>query len=120
MFSIRFETENGISTQTSGALTNPGTEVEGQAMRGSFSYTSPEGLPITVNWYADETGFHAEGEHLPRQPVVPTGPEVPTYPYGAPAGVRGPVPVGRVISPAVVGPRPGPVPLIRTLPTLAP
>lgn len=35
---------------------------------GSFSYTSPEGIPIHLNFVADENGFRAEGAHLP-QPV---------------------------------------------------
>ena len=40
-------------------------------MVGSFSYTSPEGVPITLNYVADENGFHAEGAHLPTPPPIP-------------------------------------------------
>jgi hypothetical protein len=38
---------------------------------GSYSYTSPEGKNILLNWRADENGFHAEGDHLPTPPPVP-------------------------------------------------
>lgn len=40
-------------------------------MSGSYSYTSPEGEPVETRWFADETGFHAEGSHLPVAPPVP-------------------------------------------------
>ena len=46
-------------------------EQEAQVIQGSFSYTSPEGIPITVNYIADEFGFRAEGDHLPKQPAIP-------------------------------------------------
>jgi hypothetical protein len=38
---------------------------------GSYSYTSPEGIPITLNWEAGPEGFHASGAHLPTPPPVP-------------------------------------------------
>lgn len=40
-------------------------------MQGSYSYTSPEGKPITVTYIADELGFRAEGNHLPTPPPIP-------------------------------------------------
>jgi hypothetical protein len=37
--------------------------------RGSYSYISPEGIPITVNYVADdEGGFQPQGDHLPTPP----------------------------------------------------
>ncbi|XP_059473485.1 pupal cuticle protein Edg-78E-like, partial [Neocloeon triangulifer] len=33
---------------------------------GTVSYVSPEGIPITLSYTADETGFHPVGDHLPR------------------------------------------------------
>lgn len=40
-------------------------------MQGSYSYTAPDGTPISASWYADETGFHVEGAHLPTSPPIP-------------------------------------------------
>ena len=36
-------------------------------MSGSYEYTGADGELYRVNWYADETGYHAEAEHLPRE-----------------------------------------------------
>ena len=38
---------------------------------GSYSYTSPEGIPISVSYTADENGFRAEGDHLPKPVELP-------------------------------------------------
>ena len=40
-------------------------------MKGSYSYTSPDGQLITVNWIADENGFQAIGDHLPKPVEIP-------------------------------------------------
>lgn len=54
-----FETSNGIKQEASGQLkdvtvqeTQQQAKVE--ALRGTFSYTAPDGTPITVEWIADE------------------------------------------------------------------
>jgi hypothetical protein len=49
--------------------------VQVMVMKGSYSYTGADGLPYTVDWYADETGFHPSAPHLP-QSVLPNHPEV--------------------------------------------
>ena len=46
-------------------------EERGTVSRGSYSYTDPNGTPITVNWVADENGFQASGDHLPTPPPMP-------------------------------------------------
>ncbi len=67
-----YETGNGIVFQEQGTLKNPGQrDLESSAVVGSYSYTSPEGIPITVNYVADENGFRAEGAHLPTPPPIP-------------------------------------------------
>ena len=43
----------------------------GLVKSGSFSYTSPEGLPISLTYHADEQGFRAEGAHLPKPVEMP-------------------------------------------------
>ncbi|KAE8574031.1 cuticle protein CP14.6 [Halyomorpha halys] len=74
-YKYRYQTSNGISVEEEGFLKNPGTKEEAQTARGSYSYTAPDGQVITVKWYADETGFHAEGAHIPGSggtPIQPT------------------------------------------------
>lgn len=67
-----YETGNGISVREEGILKNPGQrDLETAAVSGSYSYTSPEGIPITVTYIADENGFRAEGAHLPTPPPIP-------------------------------------------------
>lgn len=68
---ISFESADGISRQESGVMTNQGTEDESPAVRGSYSYTAPDGTLITVNYIADKDGFRAEGAHLPTPPPIP-------------------------------------------------
>lgn len=38
---------------------------------GSYSYISPDGTVISVQWFADENGFQAFGDHLPTPPPIP-------------------------------------------------
>ncbi|CAH1391448.1 unnamed protein product [Nezara viridula] len=78
-----YETGNGISASEEGFLKNPGQkDLEAQTARGTYTYTAPDGQVITVNWYADETGFHADGAHLPTPPPVPgVAPQQP-FPRG--------------------------------------
>lgn len=38
---------------------------------GSFSYVSPEGQNIQLNYVADENGFQPTGDHLPTPPPIP-------------------------------------------------
>ncbi|GJQ69745.1 hypothetical protein Trydic_g22308 [Trypoxylus dichotomus] len=62
-----YETENGISAQERGR----GGDPTGTQAQGSFQYTSPEGIPIAVQYTADENGFQPQGEHLPTPPPIP-------------------------------------------------
>ncbi|XP_024881052.1 flexible cuticle protein 12-like [Temnothorax curvispinosus] len=61
-----YELSNGQTHQESAHLQNPGQENESLVVRGSFSYVDPEtNVKYTVNYVADENGFHPEGAHLP-------------------------------------------------------
>lgn len=52
-----YETGNGIAAQEQGYLKNAGVkDAEAQVAQGSFTYTSPEGIPISVSYIADENG----------------------------------------------------------------
>lgn len=54
---LSYETANGIAAQEQGYLKNLGVkDAEAQVAQGSFSYTSPEGIPITITYVADENG----------------------------------------------------------------
>ncbi|NP_001161364.1 cuticular protein RR-1 family member 53 precursor [Nasonia vitripennis] len=68
-----YETGNNIIAEESGYLKTFGEgEDRGEALvqQGSYSYTSPEGQLITIHYTADETGFHATGDHIPTPPPV--------------------------------------------------
>ena len=75
-FSFSYETGNNINAQESGYLKditedNPtGTLVQ----KGSYSYESPDGELINVEYQADENGFRVTGDHLPTPP--PVSPEI--------------------------------------------
>ena len=60
-----FEAENGIKQEAAGELRTVG-DADVMVMSGSYEYTGGDGELYRVNWYADETGYHAEAEHLPR------------------------------------------------------
>ncbi|GFG37115.1 hypothetical protein Cfor_05777 [Coptotermes formosanus] len=71
-YAYSYQTADGTTAQESGYLKNPGSrDLEAQSVQGSYSYTSPEGTPITVTYTADENGFRAQGAHLPVAPPIP-------------------------------------------------
>ncbi|XP_072395439.1 endocuticle structural glycoprotein SgAbd-2-like [Diabrotica undecimpunctata] len=71
-FAYSYSTGDGQNVQAQGYLKNAGNkDTEAEVIQGSYSYTSPEGTIITVNYIADEFGFRAEGAHLPTPPPIP-------------------------------------------------
>lgn len=42
-----------------------------KSAQGSYSYTSPEGVQIQVNYVADENGYQPDSAALPTPPPVP-------------------------------------------------
>ncbi|EGI60084.1 PREDICTED: endocuticle structural glycoprotein SgAbd-2-like [Acromyrmex echinatior] len=69
-YSFNYETENGISVSESG-YPQVGPQGQTEVVQGSFSYHAPDGTPITIQYTADENGFHAEGAHIPTPPPIP-------------------------------------------------
>ncbi|XP_076298757.1 cuticular protein 49Ah [Lasioglossum baleicum] len=72
-YKTSYETGNSIIAEESGYIKKVGEgEEQGEALvqQGSYSYTSPEGKLITIHYTADETGFHATGDHIPTPPPV--------------------------------------------------
>ncbi|KAF5293143.1 hypothetical protein FQA39_LY13753 [Lamprigera yunnana] len=73
-----YEAGNGIRVQEGGYLkkselrlgdADGGGDI--QVIVGAFSYKSPEGTDISLQYTADENGFHPVGEHLPTPPPIP-------------------------------------------------
>ena len=54
-----FEAENGIKQEAAGVL-RTGGDADVMVRSGSYEYTGADGELYRVNWYADETGYHAE------------------------------------------------------------
>ncbi|XP_017015729.2 pupal cuticle protein Edg-78E [Drosophila takahashii] len=61
-FNYAFETSNGIQTQEAG---------NANGVQGESRYVSPEGIPISLSYVADENGFQPQGAHLPTPPPIP-------------------------------------------------
>ncbi len=74
VFDYSFESENGIKQEATGTMRLV-DDTEVSVMKGSYSYIGADGVTYTVDWYADETGFHASAPHLPKA-VEPNHPEV--------------------------------------------
>ncbi|XP_041979089.1 larval cuticle protein LCP-17-like [Aricia agestis] len=70
-FHNAIETGNGIAQQSEGVLKNVNSEYPALEVRGSVSYTSPEGVPVRLTWVANEDGYRAEGDSIPVAPPVP-------------------------------------------------
>lgn len=70
---FRFETDNGISRQENGEVKEAFDEDKKPhpvvVVRGSWTYTDPEGKVETINYFADEYGFRAEGPSIPKGPA---------------------------------------------------
>lgn len=71
-YQYAFETGNGISQQEQGYVKNLGVkDSETQVAQGFFSYTSPDGTPVHMQYVADENGFVPTGSHIPTPPPQP-------------------------------------------------
>ncbi|KAK4879337.1 hypothetical protein RN001_007483 [Aquatica leii] len=71
-YNYNYETGHGIVAQQRGYVKNLGNpQTEAQVVEGSYSYIGPDGIQYTVNYVADENGFHAQGAHIPKPPPVP-------------------------------------------------
>ncbi|XP_043229875.1 endocuticle structural glycoprotein SgAbd-4-like isoform X1 [Amphibalanus amphitrite] len=66
-YNLVYQTSNDIEATETGK-SYPGDEPEtGNFVRsGSYSYVW-EGVTYTVNWQADENGYFAEGDHIPKK-----------------------------------------------------
>ncbi len=61
----RFETSDGIARDEQGELVDVGTDEEAIQVRGTYSYTGPDGIVYTVTYTAGKEGFVPSGSHIP-------------------------------------------------------
>lgn len=61
-----YETSDGVSRTEEAEVKNAGTENEILVVRGTISWTAPDGQVYTITFIADENGFQPQGDHLPK------------------------------------------------------
>ena len=67
-FSYGYRTSDGTSVETFGKQKRIGDGV-GIVMRGSYYYVAPNGKNVKITWVADENGFRAFGDAVPKAPT---------------------------------------------------
>ncbi|XP_069674222.1 endocuticle structural glycoprotein ABD-4-like [Periplaneta americana] len=73
-YEYSYETANGIKAQEVGTLKKAQNPEDGNVVvsQGSYTYKTPEGIQITLQYVADDVGgFVPVGDHLPTAPPVP-------------------------------------------------
>ncbi|VEN58412.1 unnamed protein product, partial [Callosobruchus maculatus] len=65
-FSYTVDTSDGFHEFAEGELKNPGTDNEAQVIQGRYSYVGDDGQTYEVEYRADENGFMAAGDHIPK------------------------------------------------------
>ncbi|KAM3965552.1 cuticular protein RR-1 motif 21 [Aphomia sociella] len=70
-YKYEYEIADGTYASEEGYSLYPNTENESIVKIGKYSYPGPDGKTYTVTYWADHTGFHATGDHLPTPPPIP-------------------------------------------------
>ncbi|XP_063540021.1 adhesive plaque matrix protein-like [Cydia strobilella] len=70
-YKYEYQISDGTHVGEEGYLTNPNTDNESLVKKGWYSFVGADGKTYTVTWWADSSGFHASGDHLPTAPPVP-------------------------------------------------
>lgn len=66
-YNFGYELSDGQSRQETAELKTGGTEGAYLVVRGSYTIVDPAtGKVYTVNYVADETGYHADGDIIPK------------------------------------------------------
>ncbi|KAF5298371.1 hypothetical protein FQR65_LT01149 [Abscondita terminalis] len=55
-----FASANGINAEESGTIIPLSPDLADKQVRGSYNYVSLEGIPVSVTYYSDATGFHPQ------------------------------------------------------------
>ncbi|KAI8118969.1 Cuticular protein 47Eg [Lucilia cuprina] len=70
-FKYAYEFDNSIKAEQAGQL--KGEDV--WEVKGQYSYTSPEGEQVSLQYTADENGYHVDAAN----PLLPTPPPIPEH-----------------------------------------
>lgn len=62
----RYETSDGVSRSESAVVNGLGSDTEELSVKGTITWTAPDGQVITLNYIADKNGFQPQGDHLPQ------------------------------------------------------
>ncbi|XP_055912856.1 flexible cuticle protein 12-like [Eupeodes corollae] len=65
-YNFAYETSDGVSREESAKLDKVGTDGESISVRGSVTWTAPDGVQYSLQYIADENGFQPQGAHLPK------------------------------------------------------
>ncbi|CAH0558123.1 unnamed protein product [Brassicogethes aeneus] len=63
-----YETSDGSQREEKAELKNAGSKNEAISVQGSYTYVGTDGITYKVTYIADENGYRATGEHLPKNP----------------------------------------------------
>lgn len=55
-YTYSYTSGDGSAQQARGFIKNLGQDIRAQVVQGTYSYKSPEGIPITITYIADEHG----------------------------------------------------------------
>jgi hypothetical protein len=64
VISCSYVTGDSSERHEVGVVQNPGTQLEGTAVQGSYFYTAPDGSPVTVSYVADSFGYQPVGPNV--------------------------------------------------------
>ncbi|CAH0758072.1 unnamed protein product [Diatraea saccharalis] len=70
-YKYEYQIADGTHVGEEGYYTDPKGADESLVKKGWYSYPGEDGKIYTVTYWADHTGFHATGDHLPTPPPVP-------------------------------------------------
>lgn len=65
-FFCSFKTSDGSHREERAEVKNPGSKDESMIVQGSYTFIGTDGNTYTVNYIADENGYRASGDHLPK------------------------------------------------------
>ncbi|BES88694.1 Cuticular protein [Nesidiocoris tenuis] len=68
-FALSYTTGDGQARSEHGALKQTPEGDYVLVQQGTVAYTSPEGIPVSLSYVADENGYRPEGTHIPQPPV---------------------------------------------------
>ncbi|KAJ0179911.1 hypothetical protein K1T71_004502 [Dendrolimus kikuchii] len=70
-YNFAWELSDGTKHEEQGQLKNQGTDNEGIAVQGQYSWLAPDGVVYTVTYVADENGFQPQIEQGPGGAIPP-------------------------------------------------